>query len=86
MIIAIVLFIIKVFRLQRKTLLLFLGFFFPIIIIKVFRSNGRPYCYSIVSFSLLLLLLLLFFFLLDFSEMRGRISLKFSEVVGTGLA
>ena len=27
-----------------------------------------------------------FFFLLDFSEMRGRISLKFSEVVGTGLA
>ena len=67
--------------------------------------NGRPYCYSSVSFSLLLrssvfnggpycyssvcfslLLLLLFFFLLDFSEMRGRISLKFSEVVGTGLA
>ena len=44
--------------------------------------NGRPYCYSSVSFSLLLL----FFFLLDFSEMRGRISLKFSEVVGTGLA
>ena len=51
--------LIKVFRLQRKTLLLFFGFFFPIII---------------------------FFFLLDFSEMRGRISLKFSEVVGTGLA
>ena len=45
MIIAIVLFIIKVFRLQRKTLLLFLGFFFPIIIIiiiiKVFRSRRK---------------------------------------------
>ena len=27
-----------------------------------------------------------FFFLLDFSEICGRISLKFSEVVGTGLA
>ena len=34
--------------------------------------NGRPYCFSSVSFSLLLL----FFLLLDFSEMRGRISLK----------
>ena len=46
---------IKVFRFQRKTLLLFFGFFF-FIIIKVFRLNGRPYCYSSVSFSLLLLL------------------------------
>ena len=35
--------IIKVFRLQRKTLLLFFGFFFPIIIIiiKVFRFQRK---------------------------------------------
>ena len=43
--------IIKVFRFQRKTLL----FFFSIIIVKVFVFNGRPYCYSLLSFSLLLL-------------------------------
>ena len=69
-------YVIKVFRLLRKTFLLFYCFFF--IIIKVFRLNGRPYCYSSVSFSLLLLELfdsvektycycvfLLFFFFLD---------------------
>jgi len=44
--------LVKVFRFQRKTLLLFYCFFFSIII-KVFRFNGRPYCYSSVSFSLL---------------------------------
>ena len=36
-----------------------------IIIIKVFRLNGRPYCYSSVSFSLLLLF---FFFLTRFLQ------------------
>ena len=36
-----------------------------IIIIKVFRFNGRPYCYSSVSFSLLLLF---FFFLTRFLQ------------------
>ena len=34
--------IIKVFRLQRKTLLLFFGFFFPIII-KVFRFQRKTF-------------------------------------------
>ena len=37
-----------------------------ILIIKVFRLNGRPYCYSSVSFSLLLLLF--FFFLTRFLQ------------------
>ena len=41
--------IIKVFRLQRKTLLLLFGFCFPIII-RVFRINGRLYCYSSSTF------------------------------------
>ena len=41
--------IIKVFRLQRKTLLLLFGFCFPIII-RVFRFNGRLYCYSSSTF------------------------------------
>ena len=52
-----------------------------VIIIKVFRLNGRPYCYSSVSFSLLLLL---FFFLLDFSKTPGRIFMKFSGMVYIG--
>ena len=50
-------------------------------LIKVFRLNGRPYCYSTVSFSLLLL----FFILLDFSQTPGRIFMKFSEMVYLGL-
>ena len=52
-------------------------------------SNGRPYCYSSVSFSLLLLLLLLlllFFFLLDFSKTPGLIFMKLSGMVYVGLA
>ena len=39
-------------------------------------SNGRPYCYSSVSFSFLFS-----FFLLDFSETPGRIFMKISGMV-----
>ena len=49
----------KVFRFQRKTLLFSYGTFF---VIKVFRLNGRPYCYSSVSFF--------------FSKTPGRIFMK----------
>ena len=49
--------------------------------IKVFRLNGRPYCYSSVSFSLLLF----FFILLDFSKTPRRIFMKFSGIVYIGL-
>ena len=53
-------YIVKVFRLQRKTLLLFFGFCFPIIIIKVFRFQRKTllllYCFF---FSILII----FFFL-----------------------
>ena len=66
--------IIKVFRFKQKTLLLFFGFCF-FIIIKVFRFNGRPYCYSSVSFSSS------YFFLLHFSKTPERIFMKFSGMV-----
>ena len=55
-------FIIKVFRFQQKTLYWFCCLF--LLLLRSSVSNGRPYCYSSVSFSLLLLL---FFILLDFS-------------------
>ena len=54
-----------------------------IVVFKVLRLNGRPYCYSSVSFSLLLLLF--FFILLDFSQTPGRIFMKFSGMVYIGL-
>ena len=54
---------------------------YTLIIIKVFRLNGRPYCYSSVSFSLLLF----FFILLDFSKTPGRIFMKFSGMVYLGI-
>ena len=56
---------------------------YRVILVKVFRLNGRPYCYSSVSFSLLLLLF--FFILLDFSQTPGRIFMKFSGMVYIGL-
>ena len=52
-----------------------------LVFIKVFRLNGRPYCYSSVSFSLLLF----FFILLDVSKTPRRIFMKFSEMVYFGL-
>ena len=49
---------------------------FSLIVIKVFRLNGRPYCYSLYNY---------FFFLLDFSKTPGRIFMKFSGMVYIGL-
>ena len=46
------------------------------LVFKVFRFNGRPYCYSSVSFSSYY-----FFFLLHFSKTPGRIFMKFSGMV-----
>ena len=57
-------------RFQQKTLLLFFGFFS---LLRSSVSNGRPYCFCKVSFSLFF-----FFFLLVFSQTRGRIFMKFS--------
>ena len=78
--------------------MLFFGFFF---LLRSSVSNGIPYCYSSVSFSLSLrssvstedlhvilrvfFLVYCFFFLLDFSETPERIFMKFSGMVYIGL-
>ena len=56
--------IIKVFRLQRKTLLLFFGFFFPIII-KVFRLQRKTLLLFFGFFFPIIIIILLTRFLRD---------------------
>ena len=51
-----------------------------LIIIKVFRLKGRPNCYSTVSFSYIYI-----YFFSNFSKTPGRIFMKFTGMVYTGL-
>ena len=74
--------LVKVFRFHGRPYCYSYVSFPLLLLLRSSVFNGRPYCYSSVSFSLLLLLL---FFLLDFSEMRGRIFMKFSGMVDIGL-
>ena len=73
--------IIKVFRLQRKTLLLFFGFFFPIII-KVFRFQRKTlllfYCFF---FSIIIFFFSYRFCPEDFSETARSIFMKLSGMI-----
>ena len=81
-----------------KVLFMFVNQHLLSMLVKVFRLNGRPYCYSSVSFSLLLLrssvsngrpycfLRIILFFSYSFSQKPGWIFMKFSGLVYIGLA
>ena len=73
--------VIKVFRLQRKTLLLFFGFFFPII--KVFRLTTEDLI--VIVLFLFIIIIIIFFPIFcdrDYSKMVQYILMKFDMLIG----